>query len=261
MRFQFSLLAIFSAIGFVSAASAADMPLKARPVPVAAASYNWTGWYVGGHVGYGWDSNGTTIGITDPSGLATAAAAAGAIPVIFSDHPKGALGGLQIGYNHQISPNWVLGAETDFSFSGVDGSQTINTAVPTFFPLTSSVAQDLSWFGTLRARLGYAANNWLFYGTGGGAYGHVKYTYALSNVAGGGPVNITAADSQTQWGWTIGGGVEYGWSNWTLRAEYLYVNLGDHLFNAPLNTLPTTIFTSNFENKFSIVRASVNYRF
>jgi outer membrane immunogenic protein len=247
-------------------ASAADMPVKAPASPVpTVAPYNWTGWYVGAHGGYGWGGGDTNIGWSDPGGVAgiAAAVAAGVIPVTFSSNPKGALGGVQLGYNYQASPNWVIGAETDFSVSGIKGLQTITTAVAAAVPQVGSVSQSLEWFGTIRARLGFAVNNWLFYGTAGGAYGQLKYRYTLYNIAA--PpvplVNIVGTDSKTQWGWTAGGGVEYGWDRWTIRAEYLYVDLGDHSFNVPLNLFPTAAFIPDFENKYHIVRAALNYRF
>jgi outer membrane immunogenic protein len=199
-------------------------------------------------------------------GGVAAAVAAGVIPVGFSTDPDGALGGIQIGYNYQVNPNWVVGAETDFSFSSLKGEQTINTAVtPAFLPITNTVWQRLDWFGTIRARLGFAANNWLFYATAGGAYGHLKYSYTQYNLAFGGAataaVNAIGSESNLEWGWTAGGGIEYGWARWTLRAEYLYLDLGNHSFDVPQNTAPTAIFTPNFENKYHIVRAALSYHF
>ena len=120
----------------------------------------------------------------------------------------------------------------------------------------SSTSQKLDWFGTIRARLGIAANNWLFYGTAGGAYGHVEYSYAQSDL-----VNISGSNSTTQWGWTAGAGVEYGWDKWSLRAEYLYMNLGNHSLTVPLGLGTAGVFFPNFENKYNIVRAALNYRF
>jgi outer membrane immunogenic protein len=241
-------------------AMAADM---AMPGPPVVSGYNWTGFYVGGNIGYGWgDNDNTSISWSDPGGLAgLAGVAAGVIPLSFSPDPKGVLGGAQIGYNWQLNSSFLVGAETDFSFADINGSQTINTAVGTFFPLSESVSQKLDWFGTVRGRFGIIADNWMLYGTAGGAYGHINYTtYAQSNIPTG-PINISGTDSATQWGWTVGGGVEYSCDRWLLRAEYLYIDLGDHSFTVPLNTVPTATFTSNFENKYQIVRLGVNYRF
>jgi outer membrane immunogenic protein len=242
-------------------ANAADMPVKApiHPTPTVAA-YNWTGWYVGAHGGYGWGNDNTSIGWSDPGNVAliAAAVAAGIIPTSLSSNPDGALGGVQLGYNYQVGTNWVIGAETDFSFSDIKGTQTITTNV--VVPVVNFVSQKLDWFGTIRGRVGYAANSWLFYGTAGGAYGHVIYNYSQLSPAT--AINIVGPDSETEWGWTAGGGVEYGWDRWTIRAEYLYIDLGDHSFNVPVGAFaPAASFTPNFDNTYHIVRAALNYRF
>ncbi len=240
----------------IASASAADLPLIPQPplfapAPVLVPIGNWTGWYIGGNVGYGWSNANTTI--SSVAG-ALAGVAIGAIPTNFLN---GAVGGFQLGYNYQLSPSWVVGAETDFSFSRVRGSEALTGAG--FFPLTGSISQDLDWFGTIRGRLGYAVDSWLFYGTGGGAYGHVQYDEQSNSPAG--PISIIATDSAMQWGWTAGGGIEYGFGQWTTRVEYLYMDLGDHSFNVPLNTVPSAILAPNFESRFQVVRAGLNYRF
>jgi outer membrane immunogenic protein len=120
----------------------------------------------------------------------------------------------------------------------------------------------MDWFGTVRARLGYAGGAWLFYGTGGLAYGHVKYSYLQTNVPYGGPLTIAASDSATEVGWTAGAGVEYGVGPWSAKLEYLYYDLGDRLFGAPNPLAPPGVqLVPNFQNTGSIVRAGLNYRF
>jgi outer membrane immunogenic protein len=247
-------------IGSVGAMAADWIP----PAPhILSGPYNWTGFYVGGHVGYGWGpSHNTTISWSDPGDLAGSAdaVAAGVIPLTLSPYANGAVGGAQIGYNWQFSPDFLVGAETDFSFADLNGSQTVSTAVSGYFPMNESVSQKLDWFGTIRGRFGVIAENWMLYGTGGGAYGHVNYTYALSNTPTG-TVDISGTDSATQWGWTIGGGIEYNYDRWLLRVEYLYMDFGDHSFTVPLTTVPTATFTANFGNNYQLVRMGINYRF
>jgi outer membrane immunogenic protein len=121
------------------AATAADLPRSQTPYYSAPApnTYNWSGPYIGGNVGYQWGT--TTNNTTNPSGLE---------------------GGLQAGYNWQ-SGQFVFGGETDIQISGADD---------TFAPWKFSNP----WFGTLRGRAGVALNNILFYGTLGLAYGSVK---------------------------------------------------------------------------------------
>ena len=91
----------------------------------------------------------------------------------------------------------------------------------------------MDWFGTVRGRFGVVSGPWLLYGTGGLAYGHVKYSYLNTNVPFGGPLTISASDSAVQFGWTVGAGVEYGFlGRWSAKLEYLYYDLGDHSFDA-----------------------------
>ncbi len=142
--------------------------------------------------------------------------------------PSGVMGGGQIGYNWQVHPNWVLGAEAD-----LQGSAAEDTFAPYKFANP--------WFGTVRGRAGYAMNNVLAYVTGGLAYGGGRVEFG------------GASETQTHFGWTLGGGVEVGLTpNWSARAEYLYVRLDDRSY---VLTGVNNGFSSN------IFRLGVNYRF
>ena len=103
-------------------------------------------------------------------------------------------------------------------------------------------------------------DNWLFFGTGGLAYGSMKYSYRQTN-APLGAINILGSDSNVEVGWTLGAGIEYGFGPWSVKGEYLYYDLGDNTFSVPHNLAPTALFNPNFENRGSIVRAAFNYRF
>jgi outer membrane immunogenic protein len=258
--------------GWVLAASvfpamAADMPLKAPPPPPAPI-FTWSGCYLGGSVGgIRRQTDNVTVGVVDGGSDAAAAAAAGAIPTTFSVGSSSFIGGGQAGCNYQAA-SWVLGIETDFSGTKLDGSQIIATNVPLFFPLTSSVSQDMSWIGTTRGRLGWAWGNVLLYGTGGAAYAHVSYGYAQNNIAGGGANAVAASDSATQFGWTAGGGLEWGFGAWSIKGEYLYYDLGSHTLTAACSSLiggctgvAPTLFSSHFRDNGSIARVGLNYRF
>ncbi len=248
-------------------AMAADMPLKARPPPPPPV-FTWTGCYLGGSVGGIWrQADNITVGITDGGSGAAAAAAAGAIPTAFGVGGSSWIAGGQAGCNYQAS-NWVLGIETDFSGTGLNGSANIATNVPPFFPLTSSVSQDMSWIGTTRGRLGWASGNVLLYATGGAAYANVSYGYSQNNIAGGGATAVAASDSATQFGWTVGGGLEWGFGTWSIRGEYLYYDLGNHTLTAACSTviggctgLAPTLFSTRFRDNGSIARVGLNYRF
>lgn len=260
------------ALTAVGPALAADLPVAPPPPPAAPAYvppivYNWGGCYVGLNAGGMWESDSTSIGLSDPTGTATPAYAAGAIPSSFSYTRDGWLAGGQAGCNFQTGI-WVFGVETDFDGTGLSGGETINTAVPGFFPITSSVTQKMDWFGTTRGRVGVAWDNVLFYGTAGAAYGQVADTYSLSNIAGGGPVSTFGSDSTTLFGWTAGAGVEVGFGPWSVRGEALYYDLGNHSLSVPCTiasgaacATPDAVFTARYQNAGVLARAGVNYRF
>lgn len=257
--------AIFVSGAFFERATAADIPAPVyKAAPAAVVAYSWSGLYGGVHGGYGWGSSDVGIGINDPTGITQAAAAAGVFPLSYSFDRDGYVAGGQIGFNYQTGW-WVWGLEADFSATGIKGSQVSQVQCPVCFaPLLSSVSQDMTWFGTVRGRVGFASGNWLVYGTGGLAYGHVTSNYMQTNVPFGGLLTIVGSRSSVDTGWTAGGGVEYGFGPWSVRAEYLYFDLGDRSFDAPNPLAPPALgvkLIPNFTDHGSIVRAGLNYRF
>jgi outer membrane immunogenic protein len=260
-----------AAIGFgaVQAASAADLPLKAPATvtaPYNTAPYNWSGLYVGANIGYGWGRNSDPDTATsDPAGIlgvllpSTNIAAPNA-------QPKGLIAGGQIGYNWMISPNLVAGLVADIQGSGIKDSATNTTPVTElgFFPgtLSTSNSEEIKWFGTARAKLGWAQNNWLLYATGGLAYGRVETSGRLSV----GPalaLDADGSDSTTKVGWAAGAGLDYGiTSHWTVGVEYLYVDLGEASYAMDLS-LPGTSTSVTVTNHIAaqIARLNVNYKF
>ncbi len=210
----FSATAIALALAAGSAA-AADLPSKkgapvyAIPAPV----FTWTGIYAGLNIGGGW---------VDPSNV------------------SGVVGGGQIGYNYQFATApIVVGLEADFQGTsiarrGVFGAET-----------------SLPWFGTVRGRAGLTLldNRLLVYGTGGFAYGEVKYGWG-------------GARNDTLTGWTAGGGVEYAFlPDWLAKIEYLYSDISKD-YAGSWNPI-TGIYTVGHERhtKINTVRAGVNYHF
>ncbi len=247
-------------LGFAQVASAADLARKA-PVaaPMVAPVYNWTGFYVGVHAGWGWNQNdGATTFL--PS-----AAAFGAAPFSFSNDNDGGMLGAQIGVNYQVS-NWVFGIEADASWVDWDNSVTVGPIG--LFPPPGVIAgsfqtatTDFNFFGTLRGRLGFAANNWLLYVTGGLAWADIDHTVTTSFAATGGGVFV-GTSGDTRAGWTIGGGVEWGFApGWSLKAEYLYYDLGDTTVVATSAAFPGFASSTTFDNTGHIARVGLNYRF
>jgi outer membrane immunogenic protein len=215
-------------LAFGAPALAADLGSPA-PAPVytkapIAAPPSWTGFYVGGNVGYGWGDGDASF-----NPLPTAAGFIALAPQTLSPNPSGVLGGIQAGYNWQTGI-FVLGFETDFQGSGIKGSSTLSpflqdTGAP--FNGTLSASEDIDWFGTVRGRVGFTpVSPLLVYGTGGLAYGDVKYA-TNSDFNPMGNQQYPAAITATKVGWTAGAGVEWMFArNWSTKVEYLYYDLG-----------------------------------
>ncbi|HEY7998318.1 MAG TPA: outer membrane protein [Pseudolabrys sp.] len=262
MKRMLVVAAAITAFGFVSAAGAADMPVKAVRAPIIAPAYNWTGFYVGGNVGYGWGNGDTSFGP-----LPTAAAFVNLAPQTLSPNPKGVLGGLQAGYNWQTG-QWVWGVETDFQWSGMTGSVTQTPIIQnngTPFPGAGFVqaGEKMRWFGTLRARAGFTPmDRVLLYATGGLAYGNVHYT-STTDFRPVGTTQYIGDITKTKAGWTIGAGAECAFAQmWTAKFEYLYYDLGKE--NVTVNAtplLPPFQVAYSWKTTGNIVRLGVNYKF
>ncbi|MGD9658957.1 MAG: outer membrane protein [Methylocystis sp.] len=195
----------------VSSALAADLPSRKAPAPYIPPPpvFSWTGAYVGANLGGGW------LDRYNVQGYGTTWNGFGWWPVYVlngNNSSGGVIGGGQIGYNYQVSPLFVVGVETDIQGTSIGGSSTTGGW------WWGGATRSVSWFGTVRGRLGVSLfkPELLFYGTGGFAYGDVKLNLPLFS-----------GFRQTATGWTVGGGVEYAFlQNWSAKLEYLYTNLG-----------------------------------
>jgi outer membrane immunogenic protein len=240
-------------------------PAEAQLAP---GTVDWTGFYLGGNAGYAWGTARVKTAFAipgfPPANVATLSAAAS--PKINVD---GFIGGGQAGYNWQ-SGNWVLGVEGDFDYFGLHGSRAVagrfpppglnlNALVlpPIPFGVATSVSTD--WLATLRPRVGVTLNNLLFYGTGGLAIASEKFRQTAVI----GAVTDTTALSTVQVGWTVGGGVELALNPaWSLKAEYLYVDLGTTGAKAgTFNPAVVALSSSKMSLTSNIVRAGFNYHF
>lgn len=215
-----SLLKLIVATGVVLGLSvaASAAPKKPLPPPPLPPAWSWTGFYIGGNVGYSWGNSNTTVNFFDPTGLLGSAQSSFGMP--------GFVGGGQIGYNWQVT-NWVWGVETDIAGSGERGSAvyTCTVAMCSIGPITDSLSQKIEWFGTSRGRVGFLwTPDVLIYATGGAAYGEVKTTEAIAGPGGTGTLGFNT----TRLGWTVGTGAEghIAGSNWTWQVQYLYIDLG-----------------------------------
>jgi outer membrane immunogenic protein len=278
-------------------ASAADLALKAPPPPPPV--WSWTGWYVGGNLGYSWGRDNGPVTLSD--------SVTGPLYSVNSNtHLDGVIGGLQVGHNWQTQ-NWVYGLEADIQASGQRGNTNVvcpggtGTGTTTLLatlngtcsaghfgdtapfsvaalPVTDSLSEQLKWFGTVRARVGPTITPTVLpYITGGLAYGQISATNTVSgtNIIGtngvNGPVTLASvvggtSNSTLRAGWTIGGGIEgVLWGNWTGKIEYLYIDLGtvSGTFNTTITTPAGNTLVGSYSSHVTdnILRVGVNYNF
>ena len=240
-------------------AFAADLPPRGynKAPAMAASATSWSGLYIGGNVGYGWGNGNTAFSFSNFEIDNTA----------LDTKSKGVTGGAQIGYNWQMGAI-VTGLEADIQGSGIKSSRRspfFNTDAEAFVPGEFlSTEQKLSWFGTVRGRLGATVTpDLLLYATGGLAYGHVD---ASANTFFSSAFQYPASVSKTKAGWTVGAGAEWMFArNWSAKVEYLYLDLGNvsaigRPSGLPPDALPrAAAYTWN--TRENIVRAGVNYHF
>ena len=205
----------------VGAAEAADMPTKAPMAPVYAAPFNWTGFYIGAHVGAGWSTKEWSL--------------ASSGEVFANYNLNGFLGGGQIGYNWQSG--WaVFGVEADASWTDIKGNA---------FCVEFQCSSKIDALGTIAARFGGAVDHALVYVKGGGAWVHDKHTLSSDSES--------FSDSKTRWGWTIGTGVEYAFApNWSGKVEYNFLDFGKGTFFDGDAGIRQTVHTVKF---------GINYHF
>lgn len=255
MRILISTVAL---VACTSLASAADLggPYggSLKDEPIAAAPFSWTGLYIGAHAGWatgGWDGRTT---YTDPQ--------VGVMPEIW-DNPNqdinadGWLGGAQMGFNFQRG-SIVFGIEADVSWADLEdeGSFTTNLDPESN---TWDIKTKVDAFGTVRGRLGYLVSpRLLIYGTGGLAWAKTSADLVGTLNWNGQPLMVTARGSadETHIGWTAGlGGEMMVADNWTLKAEWLHVDLGKEDYQLT----DTDSFPADLS--FDVFRVGVNYKF
>jgi outer membrane immunogenic protein len=208
MRRLFVALIILTALTpavFASIASAADMPVKA-PVPKAAKlPYDWSGLYLGGHIGYLWgrtrvEEDGE---VTEPNAPT-----------------NGTIGGVMAGYNWQ-SGRVVFGLEGDFGWTNAHGTGNVAPPPPIIVTTQAPNTYDVNWTAHIRGRTGYAFDNWLLFIAGGFAVADFEFHEgAITTV-------VLPPPGGKYYGWSIGGGAEVAITrNLIGRVEYLYDDFG-----------------------------------
>ena len=243
-----ALLAFSTVLAYGSLARAADLP-------EAPADYDWTGFYIGGNIGYAFGGN-DKVGVDEELGGAhTFFGKPGDL------HLKGIYGGPEIGYNIQAG-QVVFGAEGDFEFSGINDSDS-GSASQDDRVLDAHSKDHIDWFSTIRGRLGYAFDNLLLYGTGGLAIGQINYKVNGTFDDGS---NFQIHDNYTKLGWTAGAGLEWGFDeHWSAKAEYKYVNFGrkdsSAYLHAPDGDVTAFTETTDPTPEFHSIEVGINYRF
>lgn len=266
-------------------AGAADLPVRIAPAPVYAPVpvYTWSGFYVGGHAGYGWSH----FDFRDPSAKITAPGLLGVLPggtlslglpLAREFDGDGFVGGAQAGVNAQVGA-LVVGMEGDFSWTDLDGefrSTFGPAALGGVGVLRSSegVSAELDWLATVRGRVGWAVDRFLVYGTAGVAFGQLEGAGDITITSGVDALSLSASDRNTHVGWTAGAGIEGMITpNLSVKLEYLYADLGWESYEGPaLISGPAGAFVGgvpgglsvalggDFKAEVHTVRAGLNYR-
>jgi outer membrane immunogenic protein len=260
------LIAATLVIAAFSVSARADGVPASYTNPVYVAP-RWAGFYIGGDAGASWNSfheDYTQAPGSFPAGFAAPFAATGfSRSVDLSENAK-FLGGGHIGYNYQVGP-WVGGIETDFKWreNGEDGPSSTET-FSGFHDVLKLTASE-SWVGTLRGRVGWAADKWLVFATGGLAYGKVNETVFQGVVNPIPGASTVFSNSSIQTGWTVGGGFEYAFDDWwSVGIQYLHTDLGSANLAVPDHTVGpvhAAAFIANLDDTSDEVTARISARF
>jgi opacity protein-like surface antigen len=257
----------------------------------------WTGFYVGLNAGYTWGAtdgvsnagyglvNGVDVGVL--RFLNHVAASAGSVTGETGANSSGYIGGAQVGYNYQWGNSLILGLEADIQGADLRGKGSFVGAGATAGGVLSDFLysgvehkKTVDWLGTLRGRVGYLVTpTFLAYATGGLAYGGVSATTHISQGWGGAPGNALQTSgavgsfADTRVGWTVGGGLEWLFApNWSVKAEYLYYDLGSAQwtsgpalttlsFGLPAPTISAIATQSQTRFDGHVARVGLNYHF
>jgi outer membrane immunogenic protein len=223
------LLGAAVCIAFAAPAFAADLPArtytKAPAYTAPEAVYNWTGFYIGGHLGGGFPGD-NSLGSSNGRFLA----------------------GVQGGFDYQFATNWVLGAEAQYSWL------TGNSGTGAAFPGGTLVTGNTDQLGSVTGRLGYTWGPALLYAKGGYAW---RGNNNIGVSVGGVPAAFTT-DANHRDGYTVGAGLEYMFApNWSVKGEYQYYNFGSTTFTSG----PAPIIGTRFRDDEHTVKLGINYRF
>jgi outer membrane immunogenic protein len=246
------LLATAAVITLSGAAYAADMgvPMKAPP-PAPIPYTNWQGFYVGGLVGVGRLNESAVVTDSAASKISSGALCGTYGASTCSYSATGVVAGVEVGYDWQ-NRYFVYGVAADWTWTGLKRTRTEASGLTVF---THQAKVD--WLASFRGRMGLAVDDTLVYFTGGLALGELKSSGSFSDSAG---VQSAVALSKTQVGWVAGLGVEHKFNqNWSIKAEYLYYDLGHA--SASNNNLEHAgvTYTTDFFHEIHVGRVGLAY--
>jgi outer membrane immunogenic protein len=228
------ILLATTAIAMLGAAAPAfGADLGARPYYNGAPAYavpifNWTGFYIGGHVGGAFASSNNFNGLA------------------LGDSNARLLGGVQAGGDWQFAPNWLIGVEGQYSWLGGNYMHAI-------FPGGIVYNNDQRALASITGRVGYSWGPGLLYVKGGYAYSDNRETLTIAGVP-----TAFVLDNTHRNGYTVGAGAEYMFAqNWSAKAEYMYYDFGNSRFITPAGLVPF----GSFHNDEHTLKVGVNYRF
>lgn len=227
------LMGTVALLALAAPAAAADLGPRTytkAPVYAPAPMYNWTGFYIGAHIGGAWNAD-NSFG------------AAG-----FNSDDRGHfMGGGQIGADYQFAPNWLIGIEANISALSGDANAWTNGAF--------IATRGNDYLGSVTGRLGYVFGPAVVYAKGG--LGFTDTTYGLTTAAGVAVPFTNASNKDT--GYTVGGGLEYMFApNWSAKAEYQYFNFDNGQQFISAAAFPTGVA---IDHEFHTFKVGVNYRF
>jgi outer membrane immunogenic protein len=251
-RKTFAAVGLLALTGLATPAAAADLgarPITKAPVAAPIALYDWSGFYIGGHIGgtsadKDWSIDPATV--FAPLGIALPG---GAINV-GSHRAEGFLAGGQAGFNWQTGA-WVFGIEGQASWTNADGDD-----INCFGGVGLTCRTEMNWMATIAGRVGYAFNNLLLYGKGGVAFVDEDHSIFITGAPGLGA--FTAGVTRT--GWMAGAGLEWGFTpNWSAKIEYNFMDFGTDSVSFAFAGVP--IINLDIDQQVHVVKAGINYRF
>jgi outer membrane immunogenic protein len=267
-RTALAVLTIVTSLAVVRSASSADLSLPpiSRAAPSAygpvygARLYDWTACYIGLNAGGVWgrmQDNWSPNGDFEPAVVSSLQSNGSA-----TINASGFTGGGEVGCNWQVA-QVVAGVEADFQYTGLDESRDLFVPATLLVdPLRFHEEFSSKWLATFRGRFGWLINPFvLLYATGGLAVANVQTTDSITDQLYPAEFN-TVSGSETRAGWTVGAGAEWKFAaHWSVKAEYLFVDLG-HFGTTSVDSLdPLGTIEHNHHLTENLVRGGINFHF